>query len=91
MMGIDVLTAGSDVDAILLLQASIDGTNFITAATVIADTNPHQTGVKQAMVDLTAISSPYLRLVFNSSGLATGALGRFKFLVTGVKYHYERA
>jgi hypothetical protein len=76
IVGIDVKTGYDDVVAILAVQGSHDGTTWVTLATAIADTTPDVTGVKQALVDLTAVFMPYYRLLFNSSGLNVNTAGK---------------
>lgn len=81
ILGIQVTIAGSDVASNLILQCSPDGTNWITAATLSSDVDPHLTGYKLFLVDLTAISAPWFRLSFNNNALPAGTTGRIKFIV----------
>lgn len=75
IVGIDFKVAYDDVVAILAVQGSHDGTTWVALATAIADTTPNVTGVKQALVDLTAVFMPYYRLLFNSDGQNLGTSG----------------
>ena len=53
MMGIDVTSAYSDVAGEVTLQLSADGLNLTSNyATVIADPNPNETGIKYGIVTL---------------------------------------
>ena len=79
IVGMDVSIAYADVVAILGVQISHDGTNWIAAATAIADTTPNVTGIKQALVDLSSIYAPFFRLAFNTSGLNCGTSGKASF------------
>ena len=64
MMGIDVTSAYSDVAGEVTLQLSADGLNWTSNyATVIADSNPNETGIKYGIVDLTSVEVPFYRLV----------------------------
>jgi hypothetical protein len=76
IVGVDIKTEYDDVVAILAVQGSHDGTTWVTLATAIADTTPNVAGVKQALVDLTAVFMPYYRLLFNSSGLNINTAGK---------------
>lgn len=79
IVGMNVVVAYADVVAILGVQISHDGVNWVAGATAIADTTPNVTGVKQALVDLTNIYAPYYRLAFNTSGLNCGTDGTAQF------------
>ncbi len=78
VVGINVTTAYDNVVAVLAVQGSSDGTNWVDLATAIADCEPDATGVKSGVVDLTDIWSSYFRLAFNSSGLNVGTSGKAK-------------
>lgn len=80
--GIDITVAYDDVVAICAVQCSYDGTSWVNAATVVADTTPNVTGVKQGLADLTSTYAPYFRLAFNTSGLNCGTSGKLKFFYT---------
>lgn len=80
MMGIQVTTAFSDVAGEVILEGSMDGTNWLTIATLIADSTPNVTGVKLALADLTSVKVPMYRLNFNSAGNSVGTSGKLKFL-----------
>jgi hypothetical protein len=83
LVGAKVVVAGSDVEATLGVQASHNGTDWVTVvASAIADTTPNVTGVKLGLADLSTIYAPYYRLVFNAGGLTTGTTGTFKFIFT---------
>jgi hypothetical protein len=79
VVGMNVTTAYDDVVAILGVQVSYNGTDWVAGATAIADTTPNVTGIKQALVDLTSIYAPFFRLAFNTSGLNCGTSGKAKF------------
>ena len=81
MVGIEVVIAGTDVVADLEVWASPDGTNYaVVAADVIADTTPNVAGTRVAQADLSSITAPYYKLVFNAVGNDVDTTGRFKFL-----------
>jgi len=79
LCGMNVIVAYDDVAAVLSVSASYDGTNWVDVDTLIADTTPNVTGVKQEMADLSTTYAPYYRLTFNSSGLNCGTSGTAKF------------
>lgn len=79
IIGADVTVAYDDVVATLIVEASHDGTNWFTAATVVADTTPNVTGQKTALADLSTIYAPYYRIGFNGGGLNCGTSGKLKF------------
>jgi len=79
IMGLDVTVAYANVAATLVLQASHNGTDFVTYATLSADTEPDQTGVKLFVVDTTNLFAPFYRLVFNPTTLNAGTSGKAKF------------
>ncbi len=80
MMGVEIVSAFSDVSGELTVQLSADGLNFTdNFATIISDTEPNSTGVKYGIADLTQTNSPFFRLVFNSAGNNVGTSGTLKF------------
>lgn len=80
MMGVQVTTAFSDVAGEVILQGSMDGSNWVNISTIIADSTPNVTGVKLALADLTSVKVPMYRLNFNSAGNSVGTSGKLKFL-----------
>jgi len=79
IMGMDVKVAFSDVNAVLKLQASHNGTDWADVSTLSSDTTPNVTGVKTFVVDLTNVFAPYFRIIFNDTGLAVGTSGTAEF------------
>ncbi len=79
IMGMDVKVAFSDVNAVLKVQVSHNGTDWADAATLSSDTTPNVTGVKTFVADLTNVYAPYFRLHFNDSGLNVGTSGTAQF------------
>ena len=79
IMGIDIKVAFLDVAAILKIQGSHNGTDWIDIATIDSDTTPDSTGVQPFFIDLTDIYVPNFRLHFNSSGLSVGTSGTLQF------------
>jgi len=82
-VGINISTLGSAVVATLKLQTSYDGITYTNALTLVADCDPEVTGYKMYYVDLTAYTAPFMRFVFNDGAAATGASGRFYFIIIG--------
>lgn len=82
IMGVQITTAFSDVAGEVILQGSHDGTNWVNISTIIADSTPNVTGVKQALADLTSVKVPMYRLNFNSAGNSVGTSGKLKFFFT---------
>ena len=79
IMGIDIKVAFSDVDAILKIQGSHNGTDWLDIATLDSDTTPNSTGVQPFFVDLSNVYTPNFRLHFNSSALTVGTSGTLQF------------
>lgn len=67
--------AFSDVAATLVLQGSLDGTNWVDLHTLDSDV-VHSAGTISYAPDLTAKSAPYYRFKFNGGSLAAGTAGR---------------
>lgn len=78
--GIQVTVAFADVAATLILQTSLDGTNWVDSDTLSTDTTPNVTGTYVYLADLTSVYSPYARLIFNKGGLTINTTGKLKFL-----------
>jgi hypothetical protein len=79
IMGIDIKVAYATVSASLGLEASHNGTDWVTVSSIAADVNPETIGVKTYLVDLTNIYAPYFRLHFNSGVAAVGTSGTAQF------------
>lgn len=79
-VGLDVTVAFADVAATLIVEGSPDGTNWATVATASSDVDPHLTGVKIYLADLTGIFVPFYRLILNKGGLIVGTSGKAKFI-----------
>tara|TARA_R100001463_G_scaffold97068_2_gene151527 strand:- start:561 stop:947 length:387 start_codon:yes stop_codon:yes gene_type:complete len=81
MVGVEYVIAGDNVVADLEVWASPDGTNYaVVAADVIADTTPNVAGTRVAQADLSSVTAPYYKLVFNAVGNDVDTVGRFKFI-----------
>lgn len=80
LLGINITVAFSVVASTLVLQISLDGTNYYDLATLDADVTPAVTGVQIYLADFTNTYAPYARLKFNANGLNIGTTGRVKFL-----------
>jgi len=70
VMGMDVKVAFADVAAVLTLQVSHNGSDWVDVSTLSSDTTPNVTGVKTFFVDVSSIYAPYFRLHFNGSSTA---------------------
>ena len=79
IMGIDIKVAFADVAAILKIQGSHNGTDWLDIATLDSDTTPNSTGVQHFFVDLSNVYTPNFRLHFNSSALTVGTSGTLQF------------
>lgn len=79
IMGIDIKVAFSDVAAILKLQGSHNGTDWLDIATLDTDTTPNTTGVQPYFVDLTGVYTPNFRLHFNTTDLNVGTSGTLQY------------
>ena len=80
LVDFEILVAYSDVAATLILEGSLDGTNWGTISTLDSDTEPNSTGRQVYVADLTDHSSiPKFRLHFNAGGLTVGTTGKCKF------------
>ena len=66
----DVKVAFADVAAVLTLQVSHNGSDWVDVSTLSSDTTPNVTGVKTFFVDVSSIYAPYFRLHFNGSSTA---------------------
>ena len=78
VMGMDVKVAFADVPAVLTLQVSHNGSDWVDVSTLSSDTTPNVTGVKTFFVDVSSIYAPYFRLHFNGSSttvLTTQSVG----------------
>ena len=78
VMGMDVKEAFADVPAVLTLQVSHNGSDWVDVSTLSSDTTPNVTGVKTFFVDVSSIYAPYFRLHFNGSSttvLTTQSVG----------------
>jgi hypothetical protein len=78
VMGMDVKVAFADVAAVLTLQVSHNGSDWVDVSTLSSDTTPNVTGVKTFFVDVSSIYAPYFRLHFNGSSttvLTTQSVG----------------
>lgn len=80
LLGIDITVAFSAVLSTLVLQISLDGTNYYDLATLDSDVTPAVTGVQTYLADFTNTYAPYARLKFNANGLTINTTGRVKFL-----------
>lgn len=80
LLGINITTAFSDVNATLVLQISYDGISWYDLSTLDADTTPNVTGVQLYLADFTSTYAPYARLKFNASGLQINNTGRVQFI-----------
>ena len=78
IMGVDIKVAFSDVAAILKIQGSHNGTDWLDIATLDTDTT-HSAGVQPFFVDLTNVYAPNFRLHFNTSALSVGTSGTLQF------------
>ena len=77
---LNVDTAYADVAATLTVEASLDGTNWVSVATADADTDPNLTGYQVYNVDLTAVIAPYYRIHFNRlTAVNVGTSGKCQF------------
>ena len=79
IMGMETTTAFADVDGVLKLQASHNGTSWVDVVTLASDSTPNVEEVKPFFVDLSNIYSPYFRFSFNSDGKGGGTSGRLNF------------
>jgi hypothetical protein len=78
VMGMDIKVAFADVTAVLTLQVSHNGSDWVDVSTLSSDTTPNVTGVKTFFVDVSSIYAPYFRLHFNGSSttvLTTQSVG----------------
>jgi hypothetical protein len=81
LLGIIVVSAGTEAVSTLDLQGSYDGTTYFKlGSSVIADLVTGSTGANQACFDTTIYRCPYYRLVFNANSATVGTSGTFKFL-----------
>jgi len=72
-VGVQIVTAGEDVNADLDVEMSHDGTTWFAAVNnASADLAPNVTGDKMATADLSTISAPFYRLAFNNAGVDVG-------------------
>jgi len=78
VMGIDITVAYADVKASLVVQASHNGTDWVTIETLTTDTKPNVTGVTALLFDGSSYEAPYYRLHFNPTGLVVGTSGKLK-------------
>ena len=60
-MGADVKIAFSDVGANLVLEASHNGTDWVSISTISSDIGEDTAGVKLFLVDLTNIFAPFFQ------------------------------
>tara|TARA_R110000824_G_scaffold75829_1_gene192250 strand:+ start:356 stop:769 length:414 start_codon:yes stop_codon:yes gene_type:complete len=80
LVDFEVLVAYANVAATLILEGSLDGTNWGLVDTLDSDTEPDGTGRQLYVADLTSHTSiPLFRLHFNVGGLTVGGSGRCKF------------
>ena len=77
--GVDVKQAFSDVNAVLKLQASHNGTDWVDISTLSTDVTPNVTGVKTFLIDTTNIFAPYFRLHMNDDNKSIGTGGTAEF------------
>jgi hypothetical protein len=82
MVGIQIDTAFSDVEATLVSQISYDGTTWYTLETLDADTTPNVTGLQMYLATFTNVYAPYVRLLFNGGNLEIERAGYIKFVYT---------
>ena len=78
---IDVVTAfSSAADTPVYLEGSIDGSSWVTVATLSTDFVPSTLGPRFFTVDLTDVSSiPYFAIHFNATGKGIGTSGACTF------------
>lgn len=79
-VGVEIDTAFANVNALLTVEISGDGSNWTNLDTLSTDTNPQTLGVTWYKLDMTDIHVPYVRLKFNTSGLKVTTAGYLKFL-----------
>lgn len=72
--------AFSDVAATLVLQGSLDGTNWVDLHTIDSDV-VHTAGTIAYAPDLSVKTAPYYRFKFNGGSLAAGTSGRMYLVV----------
>jgi hypothetical protein len=78
IVGIIVVSAGTEAVSTLDLHTSYDGVTFFKAGnTVIADLVTGSTGTTQVHVDLSLINAPFYKLVFNANSATVGTTGTF--------------
>lgn len=80
LLGINITPAFADVNATLVVSVSGDNTNWVTLATLSADTTPDVTGTTWYLADFTSTYAPFVRFKFNGGGLTIGTSGYISFL-----------
>jgi hypothetical protein len=84
MVNLVKTVAFSDVAATLVLQGSLDGTNWVDLHTLDSDV-VHTAGTIAYAPDLSAKQAPYYRFKFNGGNLAAGTAGRM-YLQVAFRY-----